>query len=153
MSIKLVCPDCSRALFAPEEVLGETVKCEHCGATFTARAGAKAKVADPPPRREPDPEPVKSTARRKSRDDDDDDPQPRRKAARVRKGTNPLPFLLAGGGLALFALAVCGGVFAVLWTQTRNSNPQTSTGPNISPLPNQAPNVQPFGPQGGRLRK
>jgi hypothetical protein len=149
MSIKLVCPDCSRALFAPEDILGETVKCENCSATFTARAGQKSRAAALPaePRSE-QPAPVPRSRRREEPDDDDDRPA-KRTPRRAVKGKNPLPFVLVGGGLALFGLLVCGGVVALLLTQSRGTKDASSAGPNVAPLaapapaPWQAPNPVP----------
>src|SRR5687768_9807571 len=113
MPAKVVCPSCHMSLDAPDDLLGQMVKCEECGSTFTARAPAR-------PRREPaesDPGPKSRYRRRDDDDDDDVDRRRPRKASRIadddeddrrrrraKKGTNTLPFILAGSGLVFFVL-------------------------------------------------
>ena len=96
MSVKLLCPECESISTAPDEILGETVRCEECNSLFTAKIPIRRQLLE---------------------DDNDvyDHPHSRRMLAKT--GTDPRPFrigvkllggcsLLIFGALLLFVLAV-----------------------------------------------
>lgn len=161
MTVKVVCPSCHIALDAPENILGQTVKCEECGSTFTARASARPKNRDEDRptrsrsriRDDDDDDRPRRSSRRRDDDDDDDDfdtPRPKRRNTK-KKGASPLPYILAGGFLLLFIL-VAGGVGAYLVfgsSSTQTNQPPVANNNNamgFAPMPGgnaKNPNQQP----------
>src|SRR5436305_2057173 len=153
MPAKVVCPSCHMSLNAPDDLLGQTVKCEECGQTFTARAPARPRPEPAGPgreksrfRRRPDddedaddrPRP----SRRTSRYEDDEDDRPRRRVK--KKGSNALPFILAGGGLVLFVLLAAGvGLYLLVSSKGKRADatapPAGNSAPQLAPLPAAAP--------------
>jgi hypothetical protein len=94
MAETIGCPECTRKLLVPEDLLGSQVKCPTCGATFTAELNAPAPpllplrvVEEEPPRRrteESDQRPSEPRRRRWDHEDrdDDEDYRPRRRFRR-----------------------------------------------------------------------
>ena len=76
MPAKVVCPSCHMSLNAPDDLLGQTVKCEECGSTFTARAPARPRSESAGPDRG-----AKPRYRRRDRESPTRNPTP---AARTR---------------------------------------------------------------------
>lgn len=166
MSVKVVCPSCHISLDAPNDLLGETVKCEECGTTFTARAPARPRSESAEPARaskarsrriDDDDEDDDHRPRRSSRRDDDDDDRPRRRSSK-KKGNSALPFLLAGGGLVFFVLLVGGvGLYFLFGRMSKSATAPASAPavnnagafaplPAAAPLPNNVPPVPPNNP-------
>jgi hypothetical protein len=151
MPVKVICPKCETSLNAPEDLLGQTVKCEECGSTFTARAPARSRAESDEPSRS------KYPSRRDDDEDedDDDDRRPRRRSVR-KKGSSPVPYILAGGGLVFFVLLIVGlGLYFMLRvTKSEAANApvaaQPANRPNgFAPLPqqpNNPPQQQPNNP-------
>ena len=82
------CPNCSRALRVPDDLLGQSVQCPSCQTTFTASlpaaperpAPSEREDDRPPPRRPRDED---DFPRRRRRDEDDDDDRPSRRSRRL----------------------------------------------------------------------
>jgi uncharacterized Zn finger protein (UPF0148 family) len=122
----IACPSCQRKLRVRPELLGQSVKCPSCGATFLPAGepdrGPPAREAEDPPRQRPlvrrraeeedddDDRLVRARSRRRyeEEDDDEDDDRPRRR--RRRRGYDE-----HRGGLVL-ALGICAiiGVFTIV---------------------------------------
>ncbi len=123
------CPDCSRKLRVPDDLLGKEVKCPTCGITFTAPAGEGGAPAPPPPkeeeapprpssrgRAEPPPEadyderpPSKSRpSRRRDDEEDEDDYDEDRLVRRRRRDEKP------GKVQAIAIMTLVGGILAIV---------------------------------------
>src|SRR6266851_1374296 len=84
MTHTITCPECSRQLRVPDDLLGCMVECPACSHNFDAPSGEPAEPlpqrASPPPR--PDKDADRPSSRRRRRDEEDDDrdskPRPRR---------------------------------------------------------------------------
>src|SRR5262245_6951881 len=76
------CPNCSRALRVPDDLLGQSVQCPSCQTTFTANLPESSRPSGrAAPRDEPEEEPA--PRRRAARDEDDDD-RPSRRSRRLK---------------------------------------------------------------------
>jgi hypothetical protein len=109
------CPQCSRKLRVPEDLVGQKVKCPTCGEMFIAELDAPAppRERDREERRREEREPVSRRGRR-DRDDDydeDDDYRPRSRRRRVRRDAVPHRGTLV---LVLGILSIVLGVFGVI---------------------------------------
>lgn len=155
MPAKVVCPTCHISLNAPDDLLGQSVRCEECGTTFTARAPAKSRRRDDEDDDDRRPRRSKSSSRF---EDDDADDRPRRRPRKKAAGSGALPFVLAGGGLVLFVLIGVGvGLYFVFagskkpdgqpFQPAANNNPGGFAPlPAAAPLPNDPPPVAPAAP-------
>src|SRR5437867_738819 len=94
MSASFTCPDCGKHFTAPDGVLGKSVRCKACGASFVAEPeGGFPDVEIAPVQTvlpaDPDDEPPRRRRRdeddelRRRRRDDDDDDRPRRRRVAV----------------------------------------------------------------------
>ena len=70
----ITCPDCSRSLQVPDELLGQQVKCPSCGATFTGAAAPPTAIEEdrPWPASENSARKRPTVRRKRDRDYDDD---------------------------------------------------------------------------------
>lgn len=46
-TITIICPECEKAIKAPEDVVGKKIRCKGCGETFTAKAPKSARAKPP----------------------------------------------------------------------------------------------------------
>jgi predicted Zn finger-like uncharacterized protein len=77
------CPNCSRALRVPDDLLGQSVQCPSCQTTFTAALPESPRPSGrAAPREEPEEEPA--PRRRPRRDEEDDDDRPSRRSRRLK---------------------------------------------------------------------
>ena len=103
MSVKLRCPQCNTTLTAPNEIIGQTVRCEECEATFTAKKPAqRSQVVDA---NEAPARPSNTNTRRLADEEDDEDDRPRKKRRQKKSSTNAAP-LIFGGLLAMSLIVV-----------------------------------------------
>ena len=161
MSVKLRCPQCNTTLTAPDDILGQTVRCEECDGTFTAKTSSRRPQVvdeDDAPRR-----PSKSNSRRLANDDDDDDDdddefdRPRKKRKPKKNSTNAAPFIFGGLLIGFFAIIVV--VLGYYFIRSpKAAQPQMAINipappmmpNNFAPLPNNAvAPVQPQAPNAG----
>ncbi len=116
MPVQIRCESCSRKLRVPENLLGQTVRCPGCQATFTARAEEEPTVAliDDEPQA-----PAPSRARSRAPEPAEyDAPRPRNRAQRAREALNlPSIFLMVHGGIAV-VVGLLFGVGFVAHAQT-----------------------------------
>jgi hypothetical protein len=116
MPVQIRCESCSRKLRVPENLLGKTVRCPGCQATFTARAleePAVAMIDDEPEA------PAPPKARPHPADEAEyEAPRPRNRAQRVRDALNlPSILLMVNGGLGI-VLGLIAAVILVAHAQT-----------------------------------
>jgi len=116
MPVQIRCESCSRKLRIPENLLGKTVRCPSCQATFTAQVEEEPAVAmiDDEPE-----SPAPARARPRPPDVGEyDAPRPSNRAQRARDALNlPSIFLMVNGGLAV-VLGLISAVLFVAHAQT-----------------------------------
>jgi predicted Zn finger-like uncharacterized protein len=120
----IACPECTRKLRVPDDLLGKAVKCPTCGLAFTAELPAPPPPpttpydAAPPPRT---PDDVGSPRSRREQDpwDDDDDFPRRRRRRRVRRDAVPHRGTLILV-LGILSIVVCGFFGPVAWVMGSN---------------------------------
>jgi predicted Zn finger-like uncharacterized protein len=120
------CPECSRKLRVPDDLLGKRVKCPTCGLTFTAELPGPPPApprpyeaeAPPPPPKEPAP-PVRRRRPLDDEDDDDYDDLPRRRRRRVRRDAVPHRGTLILV-LGILSIVLCGFFGPVAWVMGHN---------------------------------
>src|SRR5262245_31418149 len=109
------CPECSRQLRVPDDLLGRKVTCPSCSSTFTAIIGAEGEAAEAP-RRPPETEeagrdeerrvpPRRSRPRPPEDDDYDDDYDDRPRRRRPRGEPHRGAMILTFG---ILSLVMCG---------------------------------------------
>src|SRR6266542_5910886 len=123
MSIVLSCPDCSRKLKVPDELLGKKVKCPACGKVFKGETEAP---SGPPPLEdeapapeerfedEPPPHEEERPSRRSKRraevpPDEEEGYEEDRPSRRSRRGVKP------GKVQAIAIMTLVGGIWALFW--------------------------------------
>jgi hypothetical protein len=118
----VTCPECTKALQVPDELIGKTVQCPECKNTFPASLAAErdgdsdAGRADIKTTRSPGKD-KKSKTKTRDRDDDDDDDRDHDDndldiAKRSRRRGEEKP----GKVLAMGIMMLIGGIFAVLYS-------------------------------------
>jgi hypothetical protein len=126
MSILITCPECTKHLQVPDELLGKKVQCPECRFTFTAAAPeekpAPVKVAEAQEpswekKKKPPSIPEKKTQKRRDRDDDDDwddddDVDISRSRNRTRRGRGPDE--RPGKVQAIGIMSLIGGILAII---------------------------------------
>lgn len=107
MSVRLTCPECDVAFQVPEDLLGKTLRCRHCGETFRAKA--------PKAQADPRDDDEKPRSRRRAVEGDEDDEADDRPARKKAKKKSSLPFVLG----VVAALVLAGGAIGVVvaWSQ------------------------------------
>lgn len=120
MPVRVSCSACPSVLLIPESLLGKSVQCAKCGATFRAPPPDEPEVVEPIPdepreaaprrrREREEPRRREDAPRRRDRDED----EPRRPSRRQKPTGLPLGWLV-GGAAALLLLVVGGGIAAWL---------------------------------------
>jgi predicted Zn finger-like uncharacterized protein len=127
MSTLITCPECTKHLQVPDDLLGKKVQCPECRHTFTASAPEEivapvkvAKVKEPTREKEKPPSiPETKKRKRRNRDDDDDDDRDNdddvdirrsRKGTRRGRGPDEKPGKLQAIGI----MTLIGGILAIL---------------------------------------
>jgi hypothetical protein len=83
MAVTIHCPHCGAAGSAPDQIIGQTVRCSKCKQSFTAGGDAGGGELE---ELEPDPAPARRGGRRRDEDDDDDfDDAPKKKGRSIRR--------------------------------------------------------------------
>jgi hypothetical protein len=111
----VTCPDCTKTLQVPDNLIGKTVQCPECRNTFTATletegdAEDKTSAASKPPDQE-----KKPRSKVRDRDDDDDDRDDRDDdvdvGRRSRRRSDEKPGKVQGIGIMM----LIGGIYALL---------------------------------------
>jgi hypothetical protein len=121
MAETIGCPECTRKLLVPDELVGSEVKCPTCGATFTADVSAppppplplRVVEEEPAPRQAEESRPRPGERRRPRWDDEDrdDDYRPRRRFRRDWEPHRGALVLILG----ILGLAACALFSPVAW--------------------------------------
>jgi hypothetical protein len=112
MPVQIRCESCSRKLRIPENLLGKTVRCPSCQATFTAKVEEEPAVAmiDDEPET---PAPPRARPRPPDRAEYDA-PRPSNRAQRARDALNlPSILIIVNGGIAVVLGLILGAIFVV----------------------------------------
>jgi hypothetical protein len=104
MAVTIHCPHCGAAGSAPDQIIGQTVRCSKCKQSFTAGGDAGGGELE---ELEPDPAPARRGGRRRDEDDDDDfDDAPKKKGRSIRREGGGFGDVLAFRKLIAPTLAV-----------------------------------------------
>jgi hypothetical protein len=115
MPVQIRCGSCSRKLRIPENLLGKTVRCPSCQATFTAQIEEEPAVAMIDDEAQA---PAPARARPRPPDQEYDAPRPRNRAQRARDALNlPSIFFMVNAGMAV-VLGLIGAAGWVAHAQT-----------------------------------
>lgn len=164
MPIRVVCPDCSAKLNAPDATAGKRLKCPKCQASLLVPSvgdeGDVEVIDEPVAPPQAKSKTGKSVAARPSGDRDEDEPPKKKKSKKKKKDkpkANPTAKLIGTGLALVFAIGAI--VFAVVRHTSRQSEiaaaktepvkdvaPTTPTGPAVPPPP---PKQVPPGPKPG----